>query len=35
MKPQLLGALLALAIATPAMAAITEESVTYRDGRPP
>jgi dienelactone hydrolase len=32
MKMPLLGALLALAIATPALAAITEEPVTYKDG---
>jgi dienelactone hydrolase len=32
MKRHLLGALLALAIATPALAAITEEPVTYKDG---
>ena len=32
MKMQLLGALLALSITTPALAAIKEEPVTYRDG---
>ena len=32
MKPQLLGMLLALVIATPAMADIKEEPVTYKDG---
>jgi dienelactone hydrolase len=32
MKLQLLGALLALSIATPALAAIKEEPVTYKDG---
>jgi len=32
MKMPLLGALLVLAIATPALAAITEEPVTYKDG---
>ena len=32
MKAQLLGVLLALAIATPAMADIKEEPVTYKDG---
>ena len=32
MKMQLLGALLALSITAPALAAIKEEPVTYRDG---
>src|SRR5574339_424718 len=32
MKTQLIGALLALVIATPALAAIKEEPVTYKDG---
>jgi hypothetical protein len=32
MKLQLLGVLLALSMAAPALAAITEEPVTYKDG---
>jgi hypothetical protein len=32
MKTQLLGALLALSLTTPALAAIKEEPVTYKDG---
>jgi len=32
MKRQLLGVLLALSLATPALAAVTEEPITYKDG---